>query len=388
MELTEHGDPRLIALTNDQLNALRALKCVEITARPSGDYSVKALRKVGSIKVGSLQLTIRPKITELQRILFFIGYSSNPAIWRDEFVRLEKSDGLYPAVAESFVRLADKAIERGVGRGYRATTDSIPMLRGRIRFREQLTRNYGLPLPIAVEYDDYTMDTVDNQLLLLATLRLLALPDIRPEVRRRLSRIRVTLDDVTLVSKSHPHPKVTLSRINTRYHDALRLAQVILDNSSFDQGVGSLAVSGFLFDMWKVYEDFVTGALSTAMQQYGGSARLQSVFHLDIEKCVKLKPDLVWIDAGGEPVAVVDAKYKSQKSKTFPEADLYQMLAYCSALGLKEGHLIYAKGQEPERTHTIVRADITIYCHALDLGLPPSELLSEIDMLASRILHR
>jgi 5-methylcytosine-specific restriction enzyme subunit McrC len=29
----------------------------------------------------------------------------------------------------------------------------------------------------------------------------------------------------------------------------------------------------------------------------------------------------------------------------FPQADLYQMLAYCTALRLPEGHLIYARGE-------------------------------------------
>jgi len=39
---------------------------------------------------------------------------------------------------------------------------------------------------------------------------------------------------------------------------------------------------------------------------------------------------------------VVDAKYKAEKPSGFPNAGVYQMLAYCLRLGLPEGHLVNA----------------------------------------------
>lgn len=346
------------------------------------------MRKVGSVRLGSLQINIRPKVAELQRILFFIGYNSNPAIWRDEFVRLGQADGLYPAVAESFVRLVNKALERGVMRGYIPASESISVIRGRIRFQEQITRNYGRPVPIAVEYDDYSMDVAENRTLLLATLRLLGLPDIGIEARRQLTRIRAILDSITVVSKRNARPKITFTKLNMRYHDALRLSAVILDNSSFDQKAGPLAVSGFLFDMWKVYEDFVTGAMSMAMMRHGGKPKVQVDHYMDAASTIRFIPDLVWYDDSGRPIAVVDAKYKVEKLKGYPESDLYQMLAYCSALGIKEGHLVYAKGNGPVSVHVIRSCGIVIHCHSLDLALAPNQLLAEIDSLAAAILRK
>ena len=40
--------------------------------------------------------------------------------------------------------------------------------------------------------------------------------------------------------------------------------------------------------------------------------------------------------------AVINAKYKAEKGAGFPNAALYQMLAYCTALRLPVGHLVYA----------------------------------------------
>jgi 5-methylcytosine-specific restriction enzyme subunit McrC len=44
---------------------------------------------------------------------------------------------------------------------------------------------------------------------------------------------------------------------------------------------------------------------------------------------VVLRPDITW-QVGGAVQAVVDAKYKAEKPSGYPNADLYQLLAYCT----------------------------------------------------------
>lgn len=97
-----------------------------------------------------------------------------------------------------------------------------------------------------------------------------------------------------------------------------------------------------------------------------------------------MKPDLVW-HVDGAPAAVLDAKYKTEKPAGFPDADLYQMLADCTALDLAEGHLIYAKGNESETSHEVRNAGVMIRAHALDLELTPVGLLGQVHDLATRV---
>lgn len=97
-----------------------------------------------------------------------------------------------------------------------------------------------------------------------------------------------------------------------------------------------------------------------------------------------MKPDLVWY-SGGVPSAVIDAKYKAEKPAGFPDADLYQMLAYCTALQLSEGHLVYAKSNAVEVTHTVRHADVTIHAHTLDLNVAPADLLLQVAALVDRV---
>lgn len=99
-----------------------------------------------------------------------------------------------------------------------------------------------------------------------------------------------------------------------------------------------------------------------------------------------MKPDLVHL-RHGRPVLVVDAKYKAERFDGYPNADAYQLLAYCTALGLKHGHLVYAAGNERPRVYDVNVAGVVIEAHALDLNRTPTELLEDIAQLASILGH-
>ena len=60
------------------------------------------------------------------------------------------------------------------------------------------------------------------------------------------------------------------TRLNARYHAALRLAELVLRATSVDHGTGAVAVSGFLLDMPQLFEDFVTVALKESLESAFG----------------------------------------------------------------------------------------------------------------------
>lgn len=383
--LTEGGDAVTVTLTGAEYRALQQLALVSVTSTlDPGCYEVAAGRKVGAVTVGQRQLVVRPKITDLNRLLFLIGYAKDPGLWRDERVNLAAAEELLPGIAEAFSRIAGHAIEQGLLQGYRTVSDRLPVLRGRMLAGEQMTRLYGLPVPLAVEYDDFTVDIAENQLLLAATLRLLTVPRISETARRRLQRLRRALADVSGLSRGAVLPRWQPNRLNTRYHSALRLAEIVLAAESFEHQIGDLRVSGYMFDMWRVFEDFVTVALGESLTAVGWRCEMQAALHLDEQRQVPMRPDLL-CRRNGLSVAVIDAKYKAERPDGFPNADLYQMLAYCTVLGLGQGHLVYAKGNEPVSVHTVRRAGTVIHCHALDLALRPAALLGQIDELAVRL---
>lgn len=100
------------------------------------------------------------------------------------------------------------------------------------------------------------------------------------------------------------------------------------------QDPGDVRLGGFLVDMAKVFEDFLTVARTEALRPHGGWCRAQDRCHLDVDDLIAIRPDLVRY-RGGMPLAVMDAKYKAEKPAGFPDADLYQMLAYDRSIGSK-----------------------------------------------------
>ena len=376
--ILREGDPsRLVELRRPVADALAAAGVVQValTDRP-GWWEVTPGTQIGVVSVAGLQVVIEPKI-DINRLMFLMGYARRPDFWRDDRVRLDADADLPEALADAFVRLAKRALEQGLLKGYVTVDETLAVLRGRVREADQLRRRWGRSIPLEVRYDEFTVDIAENRLLLAAVERLLRTPQVGVRHRGGLQRLRLILSDVTAPVRGGARPSWTPSRLNARYMPALELAELVLDGRSFEQRVGDLVVSGYLFNMAKVFEDFVTVALREALKPYGGRSRLQYATHLDEDANLPIRPDFVWLEEG-RPRIVADAKYKAEKPSGFPQADLYQMLAYCTVLGLPEGHLVYAKGNEDAHAHVVRRAGVRIVTHALDLDVEPVKLLATV----------
>jgi 5-methylcytosine-specific restriction enzyme subunit McrC len=338
------------------------------------------------LRVGPTEVNVVPKVT-IDRVLFLLSSSPRGVTWHDPRVSVSHAPDLLAAVAGAYVRLAEQALLRGLLQGYRTVEASLPVVRGRIREAVQLRRRYGLMMPAEVRFDDFTVDTPENRLLRAAGLRLLRVPGVPAAVRHRLRRLDLLLADVTPLASGVVAEPWRPTRLNARYHDALRLAEVIVRAASFEQSGSGLQVSGFVIDMARVFEDFVCRSLGAALVAVGGGrvATQDRRWALDAAGEVALRPDLVWDWPSGLPRAVIDAKYKAERPSGFPYADLYQLLAYCTALGLAEGHLVYARGNEAGRVHQVVGTNVTLRAHALDLAQEPAALVQQVGTLATAI---
>ncbi len=371
-----------MALGDEAGEALARSGVVTAYRLGGGQWEIAAGAKVGVVAVAGMTLRIHPKV-DIARILFLIGYAKSPG-WRVDTVELAEVDDLVPALAQAFVEQAERALQLGLLQGYVEIDDSLTVLRGRLREQDQLRRRFGIALPLLVRFDDHSVDIAENQLIRAASELLLRVPGVRSRTRARLRGLRQALADVTPHVRGTPFPRWSPTRLNDRYHVALWLAELILGGNAVDQAPGDIRLGGFLVDMAKVFEDFLTVALTEAFRPRGGWCRPQDCHHLDVDDQIAMRPDLVWYREGS-PAAVIDAKYKVEKPAGFPDADLYQMLAYCTALGLIDGHLVYAKGNATEVAHEVRHAGVTIHAHTVDLDATPGELLRQIEGLSGRI---
>ncbi|RFS82641.1 restriction endonuclease [Actinomadura spongiicola] len=388
VQLRENGPWTEHELTPEQVTALSAAGLARVAPGPRpGLWRVRDNGLVGAARAGPagdpVEIRVEPK-TPIDRLLFLLGHARGVRGWRQEEVDAEGRPDLLPALAHAFARAAERALRQGVLLGYRETEEALPVVRGRIRVADQLRRRHGFPAPVEVRYDDYTTDIPENRLLLAAAHRLLVLPDVPAATRGLLRHLLLRLDGVERLVPGRPPPAWSPSRLNTRYQTALGLAALVLRGASYELDDGTtVRVDGLMLEMWRVFEDFVCVALAEALRPYGGTVKLQDKrHHLDRARRVPLRPDLVVNTADGRPSTVVDAKYKTGDT---PQGDLYQVLAYCTAMRLHRGYLVYASKAETH-THVITGTDgLRVAETALDLSSSPDGLRAQVERLAHRI---
>jgi len=384
LDLAEGARAQSVLIPRPVAAGLTALNVATLVPTAEQDrYDIGNVRKVGVVIIDNTIVRIQPK-TQIRRLFALLTYARFPdRLWHEDPVSFDSEDDLYSAIAQAFARATTTAVSGGLIRGYVAVDDSVPFVRGRWRITDQLTRRAGQTIPLEVTYDDYIEDIHENRLLKTAIVRLLRFPDLSPTARRSLRGLLRLFSEVTTLPMNAPAQKLTLTRRNTRYHLALKLAELILAGSSLEHREGIFVGSGFLIDLWTIFEDFVGRALGLELQAHGGQTITQYRSTLDTASGVSIEPDLVW-KTGQTVEAVVDIKYKIQHNGTYPNADLYQLVAYCTRFGLGTGHLIYAGGEAESARIGVINGP-TIFQHALSLNAPFSDILDEVRALAASI---
>ncbi|WP_103338004.1 McrC family protein [Amycolatopsis sp. CA-126428] len=371
-------------LTEPQSRALEASKFVTLTPpRPGGDeWTIAGNRGwVGVFWAADLQVRLVPKLG-IARLLFLAGHGVRASDqWYDEPAAMRTDEGVVPAVANMLWRQARRALDTNLLSGYVPATETSTTIRGKVRLTDQLRRNYDREFPFEIGYDDFSVDIPENRILLAATTLLLETKGLDATSADRLNAVRRTLNGVSPLVRNAPLPPWHPTPRNAHYHSVLRLSELLLEASSPEHGQGGFATNGFIFNVEKVFESFVTEAVDTALKdRIPGRGFPQYPWHLDEGRELKMNPDLVW-QIDGRPAVVVDAKYKQKQ----PADDFYQLLAYCAALDVGHGHLVYASGKPGEVRHRARGGRYELYAHTLDLTCPRAELLAQIDRIADRI---
>ncbi|RJQ76146.1 restriction endonuclease [Pseudonocardiaceae bacterium YIM PH 21723] len=370
-------------LTRKQADLLRASQLVGITQVHGSRtrWTLTAKRKVGVARVGDIELWITPKLP-IKRLLFMLDFAHKRQGWLPDEAKVGEADGLVSTVATLLVTQVDRALSQGPLQGYRHVDEQSYVLRGRVQTAAHIQLHHGTTSRLDVTHDDLVTDTVENRILLSTIRKVLDLPRVDEGVRLRLAAHQAQLTRVCSPIRGPRLPVWTPGKPNLRYQPALRLAELIWRSCSPEYGSGGVEVNGFLFQLDQVFEDFVCLALKELLEQrHGGRASLQHTMPLDDPRSVGLRPDLMWRDE--TRTGVVDAKYMVDRSN--PRTELFQMLAYCTVLGTRTGHLIYAGGSEHADRRRIVNSDITVVSHSLRLDTQPAEVLEQLTAIADEI---
>jgi 5-methylcytosine-specific restriction enzyme subunit McrC len=375
-------EPTALELGPEELLELQSAGA-DLLIQPAspGRYSVQARSTVGSVRTARLRILIKPKL-EIDRVFHLLATTRRIRFLRSA-TELSEHDDLTDGFVAVFLNMVQQRLRRGLLKGYRVAEESLHGIRGRIRMADQLRRRFALPLPVEIAYDDYTEDIPENRLL-KAALRRLAL--LRPESESLRARIAEGLAAMAVVSdfgyRRNDLPVFRYTRLSEPYRPVLELSALILQNSAVELREGKRELSAFLFDMNKVFEDFVFESLRRRLtDRFGPLDRFVQgkALGLDEQGALRPEPDLGWL-RGRRYLFVGDAKYKRTVEGEL--SDLYQLLAYCAAADLPTGLLVYAEQTPESRTHKVVHDGPTLRVATLNLETEIATLEGGCDELA------
>ncbi len=387
INLQEYQESNPIPLTVDErsrLNEFLPSVSIEPVIGQEETYRLRPGSIVGAVEIGDMSVLIKPKI-HIQHLLSLACYAQGVYKPQDYQFDFQESETLPDVLARSLTSAARRAFSRGLLSGYLTEEDVLYTVRGRIQFNEQIRRRFDIPLPVELRFDEFTEDILVNRLVKAAAARLRRMTLRSGEARRGLGWIATILENVSMLEfQSGRVPEVRFERLNKHYRTVVGLARLILLHSEFESFHGGVRASGFLIDMNKLFQEFLTQALR---ERFGVSTtKLRSEYGVPFDQgdSVNMKPDLSWWE--GEKCSFVgDAKYKKVGDSRVPNADLYQLLAYATALDLPGGLLIYAKGEENVAAYEVKHAKKILEVAALDLEDTLEGIFGQIDEIGDKV---
>jgi 5-methylcytosine-specific restriction enzyme subunit McrC len=338
----EEWKPRLARLMASQASALARVAGKQLDVQVSEEAGVFRLTPssyVGSISVSGLHLSIKPKVG-IHNLLMMLDIDFSMDIWRPEEMTYAVEDDLLSAMAAFYARTIQRTLAEGLLRSYQEERDRTPALRGRIDFPEMIRRP-GLPMPIPSVFSEHTADVFPNRILKQATRLLMRTAGVPIDAVRRLYKSLMSFEEVAETREDPDQVDgFTFDRLTERYAPAMRLASLVLKNITLRTEAGGTTSSAFLVNMNDLYQDFLLNRLRRTLAGRLG-VEGEPLTPLDVGKHVLMNPDYLFT-RDDQPVYVGDAKYKIVSGTGFAKSgDHYQMLAYCTALDLHEGVLIY-----------------------------------------------
>ena len=233
-------------------------------------------------------------------------------------------------------------IRDGLIRDYRSVDDSLDMMRGRLRIREQYLRRYGQLHRIECNFDEFDGDVPDNQLLAAALQA--AEPRVRDfDVRnnaRIFAGILAEVCEVRTRDGGWYSRIIRYGRRNARYQPAHELAKLVLEGLALTDRVDKSTVNltSFMVDMNAIFERFVTRLVTESLAGTSLRARAQQTVRAVIideesgETYSTIRPDLIVDDTTTGRMVPVDIKYKLYSDKKLSSADIYQSFVYAYAV--------------------------------------------------------
>lgn len=311
---------------------------------------IKFSNYVGVIQVGSLTLEILPKadretspddnlkskwhtvLVEMLKTCRLLNLES----LTDASLMTSKTN-LLDIYLNLFLNECEKLMREGLIKKYRHETKNVTALKGAMQFSGQIKYNLIHKERFYTKHQTYDFNNIINQIL----YRAIGVCGTISSTNTIVSKSKVLqlyfpeMTDKSITIKDFQ--KIKFDRKTVRYEKAIALAKLILMNYNPDLRNGDLNVLALLFDMNKLFEEYVFRVLKRSEDLFNYSVQRQNSKNFWESKTIR--PDIVLIKNGKK--YILDTKWKILESAVPSDADLKQMYVYNLYFNSEKSILLY-----------------------------------------------
>ena len=323
-----------------------------------GDDSARTTQWVGVIQVPGLQVEVLPKVDDAQddqvrsNLLYMLAVAGQVPVRDRDVARLaSRKAPLSETLAAIFADRLHRELLLGPERAYMRREENLRRFKGKLLIAQQTLRNAAHRERFFCRFDEFSEDTLMNRIF-RAVCRVLLDSTHTPSAQDSLRHCLLLLDGVEDVFiHDELFDQITITRQNERFADVLRFCRLILQERSPTVRAGSERSFSLLFDMNRVFEDFVAAFLKKQVIPQLDGYRLYpqaKTKQLPLMKSgdknvLTLKPDIL-IEAAGRRF-VLDTKWKQLSDEGARGGvgtdDLYQLYAYTRRYNCRRSVLLY-----------------------------------------------
>jgi 5-methylcytosine-specific restriction enzyme subunit McrC len=358
-------------LTPDDVDFLLAAHRAHVKLMPTRQRDVYRLTPtghVGTIVAPGCRLVIRPKIPV--RNLFYLLDPTGPVPVAEDRTAAAPGVDLFDFLAAHLARLLAERAAHGLHRAYVERSVHGPFLQGRLDLPAQLRDAPSRKDRVHSRHEDFTADVPCNQIPRATAELVLRSPLLGEVARHALRRALTPFAEISpAVLGPEGFASAAADRLTEAYRPLLDLCRLLAESLSPGEAAGACPCPAFLLDMERVFERYLTAHCVAAWDGKGGLAAsvqplLRPHFPVAGQPDLSMRPDLI-LEREGRPELVVDAKWKRLPQGALLTGDVYQVLAYCAALGIERAALVYPGRRSRKWEYRFERSPVRLEVHTL-----------------------